>query len=362
MTTDPELCHQIFYDNKIYRALIGKGKEDLSVKLYDSLTSHIPTLHNGLYKVHFTYASFLEAIGEGNFREKYIPRLDLTPFLLEPSDIDQAAIEQKLVNAHQLACNYFYHHKELSKDSLLTKIERQLKFSTSHATKFLVADTLVRYRHTITTDFESVRESLAHYLAWDAICGFPFARLPQIPEEAQKSIRVKLRKINEWLLRVFHDRHYQGIYLSSYRLIDKIQKELITSQQFIEQKERENGFKKLKICVPNLLENELKDLGDADGIHLATLGFDGVPGIILTGDTREVLETRLIIQLSVLRVVCGMEASKLELFPGEIYIVDHETGLVKDKILVSEIREDAGIKILIEELESNLSSFVTFKK
>lgn len=362
MTADSELCHQIFYDNKIYRALIGNGNEELSVRLYDSLTSHVPTLHNGLYRVHFTYASLLEAIGDGNFREKYTPRLDLTPFLLESSDVDQAAIEQKLAKAHEHAYNYFYHHKELSKDALLIKIDRQLKFSTSQATKFLVTDTLIRYRQTIATDFESVRESLSHYLTWDAVCGFPFARLPEIPEEEQESIREKIRKINEWLLRVFHDRRSQGIYLSSYRLIDKIQKELLTSKQFIEKIERENNFKKLKIYVPYLLENELKDLGDADGIHLMTLGFDGIPGILLTGDRREVLETRLIIQLSVLRVVCEMEASKLELFPGEIYIVDHETGLIKDKILVSEIKEDAGIKIIIDELESNLSSFVTFKK
>lgn len=70
MTADSELCHQIFYDNKIYRALIRNEKEELFVRLYDSLTSHVSTLHNGLYKVHFTYASLLEAIGDGNFREK----------------------------------------------------------------------------------------------------------------------------------------------------------------------------------------------------------------------------------------------------------------------------------------------------
>src|SRR5690606_19655961 len=132
-------------------------------------------LHNGLYKVHFTYASLLEAIGDGNFREKYLPKLDLSPFLLTASDIEETDIEKKLAGAYKCAYNYFYNHKQLSSSSLIQKIDRQLQFSTSDATKFLVSDTLIRYQKTITADFQSVRESLSHYLTWDAVCGFPFA-------------------------------------------------------------------------------------------------------------------------------------------------------------------------------------------
>src|SRR5690606_31624978 len=111
MTSDAGVCHQIFYENQIYRALTGKVKEELSIQHYDSLTSHIPALHNGLYKVHFTYASLLEAIGDGNFREKYLPKLDLSPFLLTASDIEETDIEKKLAGAYKCAYNYFYNHK-----------------------------------------------------------------------------------------------------------------------------------------------------------------------------------------------------------------------------------------------------------
>jgi len=362
MINNSERSYPILYDNSIYRSLTRKGNEKFSETFFNSLNSYIPDFYNNFYGVYFSSASFLEAIGDGNFREKHAKNLDLTPFLLTNLDIDQTAIKKKIENLLDFSYDFFYLHEGFSEDSLLKKIDDQLNFSTTNDTNFLVTDTLVRYKQKVITDYESVRERLVDDLSWDLICGFPFARLSSIREDDQESIRIKIRKINESLIEFFHDQHCNGKKLSFHRLADKIQRELLTTKPWIGKIEQENSSKKLKILVIGMLESELKDLGDVNYIDFATLGLDGKAGIILTGDSREVIETRLSIQLSVLQFALKFEGSKLELFLGEIYIVDHKTGLVKEKILVSEIKENARIKIKIDKLTSGISSILVFNK
>ncbi len=349
------------YDNYIYRKLIGKGEGEFSKNLFKSLNDSIPNFYDRFYGLYFPLGLFLEAIGEGNFREKHAKNLDLTPFFLKMSELDQVDLEQNLLNLHKIAYDFFYSHNELSKESLLKKIDHQLKYCSLEDPHYLLADGLVDYRDKITTDFEFIRSSLAKYLSWDLICGFPFARLFEISEKDQELVRAKIRKINLWLLNNFHSELlYENI--SFHRLADKIQKELLTTKSYIKKIEGENENKKLNILVPNMLESEYKDLGDVDYIDFATLGTDRMAGIILTGDSFEVVENRLIIQLSVLNFLSEIEGSKLELFPGEVYIIDCKTGHIKEKILVSKIGEDARIKVNVKDLHSGKSSILHFNK
>jgi len=185
-------------------------------------------------------------------------------------------------------------------------------------------------------------------------------RFNQLKDEDQARVREKTRKINEWLLRIFHDKRDKGIDLSSYRLADKIQKEQLSSDEYLEIfKQREKrGVSRIK--VPNLLENR-KDLGDADTIHFAPFGYENRPGIVFTSDKPEVIKQRLIIQLSVMRFLCNAEKSKLKLLLGIILFVDPNTCVVYDKIDVFELNEESGINIHIENLKSNRKrSLVTF--
>jgi hypothetical protein len=349
------------YDNNIYRKLIGKDEKQFSKNLFKSLNDSIPNFYDRFYGLYFPLGLFLEAIGQGNFREKHAKNLDLTPFLLKMSELDQVDLEQKLLNLEKLAYDFFYFHNELSKESLLKKIDHQLKYCSLEDPYYILADSLVDYRNKIATDFEFIRSSLANYLSWDLICGFPFARLSEISEKDQELVRAKIRKINEWLLNRFHMEHlYKN--RSFHRLADKIQKELLTTKSYIKKIEGENENTKLKILVPNMLESEYKDLGDIDYIDFATLGIDQMAGIILTGDSFEVVEDRLIIQLSLLNWLCEAEGSELKLFLGEIYIIDCKTGYIKEKILVSDIGKDARIKVNISNLHCGKSSILHFNK
>ncbi len=168
-----------------------------------------------------------------------------------------------------------------------------------------------------------------------------------------------------------HDRSknvLQGFDLSSFRLVDKIQKELLTDRYFIEKIEKEQGKKNLRIYIPGLLENPFKDLCDADYIHFSTFGMrDPVTleqraGIMFTADKKEVVYTRLVLQLSVMRFLRSAEKSKLQLFPGIVFIIDPNSGLIIDKIDVSTIDENANIQIIIDELGPGEESYVTFNR
>jgi len=360
--------HNIFYDNSVYRPLAKKGNEGLYVSFYDSLMNHVPSLDNSEYQVYFTWSSLLEAIGDGNFLEKYEPRLNLDDFCISENISEESeealhkTLSEHLSAAYSFARTHFLNHPELSQKRLLEKIDDQLKYSTNPAVKDLIDDTLGRYRALIIEDFDWARESCAQHLTWDAICAFPFANLDQRPKESQESTRRHVRQISEWLLRRFHDGRAEGFDFTSFRLVDKIQKELLTNRSFIERIEKEQGKSNLQIYIPGLLDSHLKDLCDADYIHFSTFGLNGSPGIMFTADDKDVVYTRLVLQLAIMRFLCAAEKSKLQLFPGIVFIVNPLSGLIIDKIDVSEIKENDHIKIIIDELENGGESFVTFKK
>lgn len=226
----------------------------------------------------------------------------------------------------------------------------------------MIDNTLVRYRTSIIEDFDWAAKSCAQHLTWDAICAFPFANLDQRSKELQETTRRYVRQISEWLLRRFHDGRADGFDFTSFRLVDKIQKELLTNRSFIERIEKEQGKSNLQIYIPGLLDSHLKDLCDADYIHFSTFGLNNSPGIMFTADDKDVVYTRLVLQLAVMRFLCAAEKSKLQIFSGIVFIVNPLSGLIVDKIDVSEIKENAHIKIIIDELESGGESFVTFKK
>jgi len=313
-----------------------------------------------LYQTYFSWSSLLEAIGDGNFLEKYEPVLNLDAFCIPGNIIDQENHDEILVrqfnSAHNCAYNHFLNHPELSQENLLRKIDAQLKFSTNPAAKALIEDTLIRYRGLVINEFDWARESFAQHLTWDSLCGFPFFYSERCTKEDRELLRPSVRKISEWLLRIFHDRRAQGFDLSSFRLVDKIQKELLTDRNFIEKIEKEQRKKNLRIYIPGLLENPFKDLCDTDYIHFSTFGMrDPVSlepraGIVFTADIKEVVYTRLVLQLSVMRFLCSAETSKLQLFPGMIFIVDPNSGAIIDEIDVSTMDENANFQIVIDEL------------
>lgn len=353
---DQEKIHNVYYDNGIFVRLTAQGNEKYSINFYDSLIHYIPSLHNGLYKTYFTWSSLLEAIGLGNLKEKD-PKLNLSEFHIRRNDQN---IEKKLDEAYHHAHQHFLHHPKLSIESLINTIQKQIDLFTSEATITLIEDTLKRYKKSISSSPDDRKESVAQHLAWDAVCECPFANFNQIKDEDQVQIRRKTRQINEWLLRIFHDKQAQKIDLSSYRLADKIQKELLSSDEYFELFQQREKRGASKISVPHLLENG-KDLGDADAIHFVTFGYENRSGIVFTTDKPEVLKQRLIIQLSVMRFLCAVEKSELNLLPGIVLFVDSETCVVYDKLDVSELNEEAGINIHIEDLKTNRKrSLVTF--
>lgn len=340
-----ERVHNIFYDNGIYKKLTAKGNEDHAVNQYDSLIQYVPSLDNGLYRTYFTWSSLLEAIGLGNFRKKYKPRLSLRQFYIDGNDQNK----QGLVEAYNHSYQYFLNHSELSVSKLKSRIQEQITYSSSKATEKLVEDTLGRYLSSFLSSPDKRSESMAHYLAWDAVCECPFANFCEISDQEQVLIRKKVRKINELLLRIFHDKYCEGIDLSSYRLADKIQKELLSSSEYLDPFEKKDGCGKSQIKIPNLLEN-MKDLGDADVIHFATFGLDGHPGIVITSDKPEVIRQRLIIQLSVMRFLCKAEESKLKMAHGLVLFADSESGTIYDYLDVKALRKDAHINLMVFEL------------
>lgn len=351
-----EKIHNVYYDNGVFVKLTARGNESYSINFYDSLIRYIPSLDNGLYTTYFTWSSLLEAIGLGNLREKN-PKLDLSEFYISRNDQN---IEKKLDEAYRYAHQCFLYHLELSTGSLVNTIQTQIDLSTSEATVKLVEDTLGRYKKSILSSPNDRKESLAQHLAWDAVCECPFANFSQMKDEDQVRVRKKTRQINEWLLRIFHDKQAQGIDLSSYRLADKIQKELLSSDEYFALFQQREKRGPSKINVPHLLENR-KDLGDADAIHFVTFGYENRPGIVFTTDKPEVIKQRAIIQLSVMRFLCNAEKSKMILLLGIVLFVDPETCVVYDKLDIAELNEEAGINIRIKDLQTNRKrSLVTF--
>lgn len=330
-----ELIHNIYYDNGAYIKLTT-GNEDLFNNHHKSLIHHVPSLDNTI-RIYFTWASLLEAIGLGNFRRKSENKLDLTEFYIYREDIN---IFQKLDQAFQHAYQYFLTHSELSMDLIICKIEEQLTHCSNKATRHFVEDTLVRYKKSIRASPSGCQKSLAEYLAWDAICEFPFVNFEHIAD-LDKSVREKVRQINEWLLRTFHDKKSQGTDLSIHRLADKVGKVF-----FAEDSGEKSKWRK---TIPYLLEKE-KDLCDVDVIDFATLGKD--PSVVITADRPEVIRQRLVIQLKTIRFLCNAEGSKLKLSPGLVLFVDKESCIIYDKLNVSEISEKEGIILSAEPISS----------
>lgn len=159
------------------------------------------------------------------------------------------------------------------------------------------------------------------------------------------------------MLRIFHDRYNQGIDLCSYRLADKIQKELLSSSEYLNPFEKKMGCGKSIIKIPHLLEN-MKDLGDADAIHFATFGVEDNPGIIITTDKPEVIKQRLIIQLSVMRFLTTADCSKLKLVPGLVLFADPQSCIIYDSLDVKDIKEDSTIELVVKELPGRHKSSV----
>lgn len=135
----------------------------------------------------------LEAIGDGNFLEKYEPFLNLDVFCLSLSEMnfedDAEFLAKRLDEAYLSAYKHFFYHPELSQAALLQKIDAQLKYSSSLAASDLIEDTLGRYRKYIIDDFNWVNQSISHHLAWDVVCGFPFAYLEGVPKKEQAFYR-----------------------------------------------------------------------------------------------------------------------------------------------------------------------------
>lgn|GEM_PF-6906804 len=88
----------------------------------------------------------MEAIRESNFREKYHPRLNLTPYKVTRDTKD---LETNLKNAHDFAYQYFLTHPDLSIQALLQKIETQIAIFSNPATAHLVNDTLNGYKESL---------------------------------------------------------------------------------------------------------------------------------------------------------------------------------------------------------------------
>ncbi len=156
-----EEIHYIYTDNNFFRQLIKKNNERLWDSFYDSLIQFVPSLDNGLYRQVFTCFSLLEAIGEGQIRTQYTPKLNLNKFLLcnsdalsedllEDSESEYQILGTQLDKATLFAVNYYKSHPGLSKENLLSKIEEQLHYSTSNAAEDLIKNTLIRYTRLCT--------------------------------------------------------------------------------------------------------------------------------------------------------------------------------------------------------------------
>lgn len=356
---DQKQVLNIYYDNGIYVQVTATGNESLADNLFDSLIQQSPSLNNGLCNFYFTWSSLLEAIGLGNFGDKNKPRLDLSPFAIGRHDQN---VEKKLIDAYSYAEKHFLNHPVLSAGSLLDKIQTQISHSSNRATADIHKDTLIRYQQSLLTSPRDSQKSLAQHLAWNAVCEYPFAAFLNIKDQDQDTTRNKVRKINEWLLRIFHDKQSEGIDLSSYRLADKIQKELLSSSEYLNISEKPSDQGKYRWYIPHLLEDR-KDLGDADAIHFATFGYKGSPGIVITADKPEVIRQRMIIQLSVMHFLCAAENTTLKLTPGTVLFADAKTCTIYDRLDVRDLKNEDCITMVLHELTGRRKrSLVTFKK
>jgi len=299
-----EKIHYVFYDNGILRAMAKDETGKVHDLVYDSLIKYEPSLKEGLYKLVFTEASFLEFIGEGDFLTKYKPSLKLNLFEDIKNQANKSSLDKKLYKAYERAFSYFLGHTELSKEKLLEKIDRQLGFSNSPATKDLIGEAIGFYRKKLERDDQWVCESLAHYLAWNAVCNFLHFEQHNFKEDSSID-NEKFKQIIEWLLRIFHDRRSNGIDLDSHRLFTLAQQYLSILNEY-------------KISKKAILRG--KDLCDANVIHYATFGtIDSHACIVVTTDELEVLEERIKIQKEMMQFLFEAEDSKLNYTSGKIY-------------------------------------------
>lgn len=373
-----EEIHYIYTDNNFFRQLVKRDNEKLWDSFYDSLIQIFPSLNNGLYRQIFTCFSLLEAIAEGKMRTQYTPKLNLNKFLLCKSDtLSEDSLEDneseyqtlgtQLDKATLFAVNYYKSHPGLSKENLLNKIDEQLLYSTSNAAEDLIKNTLIRYKQSILNDYASFLDKISMELTWDSICSFDFFQLDKKSNHSNETFRKRLIKIKEMLLHVFHDGQVKGRDLGSFRLCEAVQRERLTSKEFIEKIESEHENKKYKISVPGMLKGE-HDLCDVDVIHYATLGYydpefkKSFPVVVFTSDDRSVIKTRILLQLSIIRFMCkDVLGSQLKLIPGEIHFIDKKTGVVNEEpIIISEISESEHFDIKLDPLDSSSESLVEF--
>jgi hypothetical protein len=373
-----EKIHYIYTDNKFFRKLIKKNNEEYWNVFYDSMAQALPSLHNGLYRQIFTCFSFLEAIGEGRIRTKYSHKLNLNKFLLkhldslneellEDNDKEDQILGKQLDAASLAATEHFKSHPELSKEKLLKKIDDQLERSKSQAANELIQNTLGRFKNSILKDYEACLDKFSSELGWDSICSFDFLQLNKNVNINNDILRKRFIKIKEMLLHVFHDAQVKGRDLNSFRLCEAIQKERLTSKEFIKKIESENGNNKFKISIPGMLKEEL-DLCDVDVIHYATLGYfdpefkQTYPTIVFTCDDRKVIKTRILLQLSILRFMCNnVIGSKLKLVPGEIHFIDSNTGRINaEPLIIAELKESETFEIKLDPLPLDSESYVEF--
>lgn len=133
---------------------------------------------------------------------------------------------------------------------ILSRIEEQLTRSSNQAANHIVQDTLVRYKKSMIDSPNGCQERLAHYLTWDTVWECPFANFDQIRDEER--VIKKIRQINEWLLKNFHDKKHEGLDLSLYRLSDKVMKQLLSEDSGKEVKWKKPFrifWKKERTCV-----------------------------------------------------------------------------------------------------------------
>jgi len=278
---------------------------------YDSLIQFVPSLDNGLYRQVFTCFSLLEAIGEGQIRTQYTPKLNLNKFLLcnsdalsedllEDSESEYQILGTQLDKATLFAVNYYKSHPGLSKENLLSKIEEQLHYSTSNAAEDLIKNTLIRYKQSILNDYESFLDKISLELTWDSICSFDFFRLDKKSNQSNELFRKQFTRLKKMLLHVFHDGQVNGRDLGSFRLCEAIHRERLISKEFIKKIESEHGNKKYKISISGMLKEE-HDLCDVDVIHYATLGYydpefqKSFPVKVFTSDDRRAIKTRVLL-------------------------------------------------------------------
>lgn len=299
-----EKMHYIFYDTGVFRPMAADKTGKVYNAIYDSLVSYEPSFKNGLYEIIFPVGSFLEFVGMGKILKRC--KLNLGFFEAIVDESNNSPLSKKFYEAFGYAFNFFLQRPELSKETLIKKIDGQLGYSNSPATKEMIEQTVGKYRANLESDELLVRHRIARYLAWNAICDFLCFEKYNF-KEGSPANNEKFKKIIEWLLKEFHDRRVDGIDLDSHRLFTLAQQYLDTL----------NGCPVSE--TKKAIESD-KDLCDANVIHYATFGtIDNDPCIVVTADKSEVIKERIKIQKKIMNFLSGVADSKLNYSPGKIY-------------------------------------------